>query len=78
MARGLCELLYLLPYSPDFNPIEEGFSKIKGFLRKAEARTREALVEGLWAQLSRRSRHGAPGTSLSIAATGYQANCYEG
>ncbi len=36
----------LLPpsYSPDFNPIEEAFSKIKGILRKAEARTREALV----------------------------------
>jgi transposase len=28
-ARG-CKLLYLPPYSPDFNPIEEAFSKIKG------------------------------------------------
>src|SRR3712207_2735995 len=36
-----CEPLYLPPYSPDFNPIEEAFSKIKGVLRKAEARTRE-------------------------------------
>lgn len=34
-----CELLYLPPYSPDLNPIEEAFSKIKGILRKAEART---------------------------------------
>jgi transposase len=42
--RG-CELIYLLLYSPDFNPIEEAFAKIKGLLRKAEARTREALVE---------------------------------
>jgi transposase len=42
-----CELLYLPPYSPDFNPIEEAFSKIKGLLRKAEARTREALVEAM-------------------------------
>ena len=33
------ELLYLPPYSPDLNPIEEAFSKIKGILRKAEART---------------------------------------
>ncbi len=42
-GRG-CELIYLPPYSPDFNPIEEAFSKIKGLLRKAEARSREALI----------------------------------
>jgi transposase len=42
-----CELLYLPPYSPDLNPIEEAFSKIKGILRKAEARSREALVEAM-------------------------------
>jgi transposase len=42
-----CELLYLPPYSPDFNPIEEAFAKIKGVLRKAEARTRETLIEAL-------------------------------
>lgn len=40
-----CELLFLPPYSPDMNPIEEAFSKVKGILRKAGARTREALVE---------------------------------
>jgi transposase len=41
-----CELVYLPPYSPDFNPIEEAFSKIEGLLvRKAGARGREALVE---------------------------------
>jgi transposase len=40
-----CKLLYLPPYSPDFNPIEEAFSKIKRLLRKAQARTRKALVE---------------------------------
>ena len=44
--RG-CELIYLPPYSPDFNPIEEAFSKIKALVRKAEARTREALVEAI-------------------------------
>ncbi len=49
--RG-CELLYLPPYSPDFNPIEEAFSKIKGLLRKAEARTREALVEAMGTAIS--------------------------
>src|ERR687885_2888748 len=42
-----CELLYLPPYSADLNPIEEAFSKIKGLLRKAEARSREALVEAM-------------------------------
>ena len=39
-----CELLYLPPYSPDFSPIEEAFSKVKGLMRKAEARSRKALV----------------------------------
>ncbi len=39
-----CELLYLPPYSPDLNPIEHAFSKVKGLLRRAEARTREALI----------------------------------
>ena len=42
-----CELLYLPPYSPDFNPIEEAFSKVKGLLRKAGTRSREALVEAM-------------------------------
>jgi transposase len=42
-ARG-CELLYLPPYSPDFNPIEQAFSKVKGILRRAEERTRESLI----------------------------------
>jgi transposase len=49
--RG-CELLYLPPYSPDFNPIEEAFSKVKGLLRKAAARSREALVEAMGAALA--------------------------
>jgi transposase len=44
--RG-CELLYLPPYSPDLDPIVEAFSKIKGILRRAEARSREALVEAI-------------------------------
>ena len=40
-----CELLCLPPYSPEFSPIEETFSKLKGLLRKVEARrSREALV----------------------------------
>jgi transposase len=58
--RG-CQLLYLPPYSPDLNPIEEAFGKIKGLLRKAEARTREALVEAMGRALSAVSKHDARG-----------------
>ena len=49
-AKGR-KLLYLPPYhSPDLNPIEEAFSKIKSLLRRAGAYTREALVEAIgWA-----------------------------
>jgi transposase len=46
------ELVFLPPYSPDFNPIEEAFAKIKCLLRKAEARTREALIEVMGQALS--------------------------
>ena len=48
-SRG-CELIYLPPYSPDFNPIEEAFAKLKALVRKAEARSREMLIEAMgWA-----------------------------
>jgi transposase len=47
VAQRGCELLYLPPYSPDLNPIEEAFSKMKGILRRAEARSREALIEAI-------------------------------
>jgi len=50
-GRG-CALLYLPAYSPDCNPIEEAFAKIKRFLRKVAARSKEALVEALGAALS--------------------------
>jgi transposase len=43
------ELLFLPPYSPDFNPIEKAFSKLKALLRKAAERT----VEGLWATIGK-------------------------
>jgi transposase len=45
-ARG-ARLEYLPPYSPDFNPIEKCWSKVKTFLRRAKARTREALEAAL-------------------------------
>lgn len=40
-------LLYLPPYSPDFNPIEMAFSKLKALLRKAAARTRDELDDAI-------------------------------
>ena len=49
--RG-CELVYLPSYSPDYNPIEEAFAKIKNILRMAAARSKEALVEAIGAALS--------------------------
>jgi transposase len=56
-----CELVYLPPYSPDLNPIERAFSKVKGLVRKAEARTREALIEAIGRALdavANRDAHG--------------------
>jgi transposase len=45
-GRGV-DLVFLPSYSPDLNPIEEAFSKIKQLVRKVGARTREALVEAI-------------------------------
>jgi len=56
-----CQLLYLPSYSPDFNPIKEAFSKIKRLVRKAEARTRETLVEAIGSALSAVSSKDARG-----------------
>ena len=39
------ELRFLPPYSPDFNPIEMAFSKLKSLLKKAAARTKDDLWE---------------------------------
>jgi transposase len=58
--RG-CELLYLPSYSPDYNPIEEAFAKIKHLLREASARTRGALVEAMGAALKAISARDALG-----------------
>ena len=45
-ARG-AQLWFLPSYSPDLNPIEEAFSKIKALLKKKAARTKEALLEAI-------------------------------
>jgi transposase len=41
-----------LSYSPDYNPIEEAFAKIKYLLRKAAAKSKETLAEAIAAALS--------------------------
>lgn len=68
-ARG-CELWFLPAYSPDLSPIEEAFSKLKALVRRAEARTREALYDAIAMALERITasdahgyfRHGGYGT----------------
>ncbi len=44
--RG-AQLVYLPPYSPDLSPIEQCWSKVKAFLRKAQARTKESLNQAI-------------------------------
>ncbi len=61
-------LLYLPPYSPDFNPIEMAFSKLKALLRKAAART----VPDLWAAIADAIGAFTPAECRNyFAATGY-------
>lgn len=55
------EVLFLPPYSPDFSPIEEAFSKIKGILRHAGARTHEALLHATGQALDAVSARDAAG-----------------
>ena len=47
IERCQAELLYLPPYSPDLNPIEKVWSKLKEILRQAKARTVEALDQAI-------------------------------
>jgi transposase len=54
-------VLFLPPYSPDFSPIEEAFSKIKAILCTIEARTQETLVEAIGQALDAVSRKDALG-----------------
>ena len=46
-----CQVLFLPACSPDLTPVEEAFSKLKAFLRRVEARTREALAQAIGAGL---------------------------
>jgi len=56
-----CELIYLPPYSPDFNPIEGAFSKLKSYLRAACARSQDTLMEVIGQALSTISASDAEG-----------------
>ena len=55
IAAQDADLLYLPPYSPDLNPIEQAFAKFKAALRKAAERTREALWQTIGRTLERYS-----------------------
>ena len=64
-------LLYLPPYSPDFNPIEMAFAKIKALLRTAAART----VPELWAAIRDAFGRFTPRECRNyLAAAGYDTN----
>ena len=66
-ARG-AQVLWLAPYSPDFNPIEQCWSKIKTFLRGVKARTAGALDEALALaiELVTKSMTSAAGSSTAV------------
>ena len=64
-------LLYLPPYSPDFNPIEKAFAKLKAALRKAAQRT----VDGLWDTIGALVDTFTPSECANyFAACGYDAD----
>ena len=68
-AKG-AQLLFLPPYSPDFNPIEKVFFKLKALLRKAAERT----VEGLWTTIGKLLDAFAPAECANyFTAAGYDA-----
>ncbi|CAO4137242.1 IS630 family transposase ISMex30 [Methylorubrum extorquens] len=63
-------LLYLPAYSPDFNPIELAFAKLKSFLRSAAART----ILDLWEAIKQSLNRFAPDECRAyLAAAGYDA-----
>ena len=59
------EVRFLPPYSPDFNPIEKMWSKVKALLRGAKARTDEALLSAIGSALSRVTAQDAEGWFVS-------------
>jgi len=69
IARAGADLLYLPPYSPDFNPIENAFAKLKALLRKAAART----IDELWDAIG----NALPAFSAAECANYFTATGYE-
>ena len=64
-------LVYLPPYSPDLNPIELAFAKLKALLRKAAARTRDSL----WDAIAKALNAFTPGECANfLAHAGYAAS----
>ncbi|MCZ6586764.1 MAG: IS630 family transposase [Planctomycetota bacterium] len=61
IAAAGAAVWHLPPYSPDFNPIEKMWSKIKAFLRKAKARTPAALLDAIGAALQKVTASDATG-----------------
>jgi transposase len=59
LVQSGAEILFLPPYSPDFNPIEKMWSKVKAFLRQSEARTQSALLDAIGSALERVTRQDA-------------------
>ena len=55
-----CRLVFLPAYSPDFNPIEEAFSKLKTYLRRAKARTAGLSIVALRSPLNDYAHHCNP------------------
>jgi transposase len=53
IAAAGCEVRFLPTYSPDFNPIEQAFAKIKQLIRRVEARTTDALHDAIGQALGR-------------------------
>jgi transposase len=70
--RG-CQLWHLPSYSRDFNPIEEAFSKVKGLLRRAKARTLQGLFEATHHALSAITHEDARGRTRLLRALRIQA-----
>jgi DDE superfamily endonuclease len=73
--RG-AEHLFLPSYSPDLNPVEEACSKIKNIVRKAGARTREALFEAISLAITALTLEDV-GDGSPTAATTHRINAYE-
>lgn len=66
IEAAACQVCFLPPYSPDFAPVERAFSKLKTFLRRRQARTRDALDEAITAGLA---------TITQTDVRGWFANC---